>query len=134
MVGIRQADKTVVPLAIQYSPEYIDTLEKVRNTPVVTDDGRSVPLSEIADVGVREAPEMIRNDNGELAGYVYVYLRDITAPEYVDRAQEHLRDEPDAAAGILARVDRTLSVRARTRGPSCASSFRSRWSSCSGCC
>ena len=91
VVGIRQADQTVVPLAIQYSPEYIDTLDKVRNTPVVTGDGRSVPLSAIADVGVREAPEMIRNDNGELAGYVYVYLRDITAPEYVERAQEFLR-------------------------------------------
>ena len=64
-----------MPLAIQYSPEYIDTLDKVRNTPVVTEDGRSVPLGEIADVAVREAPEMIRNDNGELAGYIYVYLR-----------------------------------------------------------
>jgi Cu(I)/Ag(I) efflux system membrane protein CusA/SilA len=91
VVGIRQADKTVVPLAIQYSPEYIDTLDKVRNTPVVTDDGRSVPLSAIADVAVREAPEMIRNDNGELAGYIYVYLQDITAPEYVDRARAHLQ-------------------------------------------
>jgi Cu(I)/Ag(I) efflux system membrane protein CusA/SilA len=91
VVNIRQADQTVVPLAIQYSPEYIDTLEKVKNTPVVTGDGRAVPLSDIADVGVREAPEMIRNDNGELAGYVYVYLRDITAPEYVERAQEYLR-------------------------------------------
>ena len=39
VVGIRQADKTIVPLAIQYSPEYIDTLDKVRNTPVVTGDG-----------------------------------------------------------------------------------------------
>jgi Cu(I)/Ag(I) efflux system membrane protein CusA/SilA len=91
VVGIRQSDKTVVPLAIQYSPEYIDTLEKVRNTPVVTEDGRSVPLSEIADVAVREAPEMIRNDNGELAGYIYVYLQDITAPEYVDRARAYLQ-------------------------------------------
>ena len=44
VVGMRQADKTIVPLAIQYSPEYIDTLDKVRNTPVVTGDGRSVPL------------------------------------------------------------------------------------------
>jgi len=91
VIGIRQADQTVVPLAVQYSPEYIDTLDKVRNTPVITGDGRSVALSEIADVGVREAPEMIRNDNGELAGFVYVYLRDITGPEYVERAQEHLR-------------------------------------------
>jgi len=91
VVGIRQADKTIVPLAIQYSPEYIDTLEKVRNTPVVTEDGRSVSLGEVADVAVREEPEMIRNDNGELAGYIYVYLRDITAPEYVDRARAYLR-------------------------------------------
>jgi Cu(I)/Ag(I) efflux system membrane protein CusA/SilA len=89
-MAIRQADNTVVPLAIQYSPEYIDTLEKVRNTPVVTDLGRSVALSQIADVAVREAPEMVRNDGGELAAYVYVYLRDLTAPEYVERAREHL--------------------------------------------
>ena len=91
VVGIRGADKTIVPLAIQYSPEYIDTLEKVRNTPVVTGDGRSVSLGEIADVAVREVPEMIRNENGQLAGYIYVYLGDITAPEYVERAREHLR-------------------------------------------
>ena len=92
VVGIRQPDKTVVPLAIQYSPEYTDTLEKVRNTPVVTDDGRSVPLSDIADVAVREAPEMIRNDNGELAGFIYVYVQDMTAPEYVERARAELRN------------------------------------------
>jgi copper/silver efflux system protein len=91
VIGVRQPDKTIVPLAIQYSPEYIDTLEKVRNTPVITATGESVALSEIANVEVREAPEMIRNDNGELAGYIYVYLRDITAPEYVDRAREHLQ-------------------------------------------
>ena len=29
---------------------------------------------------------MIRNDNGDLAGYIYVYLDGITAPEYVERA------------------------------------------------
>jgi Cu(I)/Ag(I) efflux system membrane protein CusA/SilA len=91
VVGIRQADKTVVPLAIQYSPEYVDTLAKVRDAPVITADGRSVPLGEIANVAVREAPEMIRNDNGDLAGYVYVYLDAVTAPEYVERAQEYLR-------------------------------------------
>jgi Cu(I)/Ag(I) efflux system membrane protein CusA/SilA len=99
VVGIRQADKTVVPLSVQYSPEYVDTLAKVRATPVVTATGRSVPLGEVADVSVREAPEMIRNDNGELAGYIYVYLRDITGPEYVERAREHLRTNLKVPAG-----------------------------------
>ncbi|HVH27790.1 MAG TPA: CusA/CzcA family heavy metal efflux RND transporter [Vicinamibacterales bacterium] len=99
VIGIREADKTVVPLAIQYSPEYLDTLDKVRSTPVVTGDGRSIPLAEIADVAVREAPEMIRSDNGELAAYVYVYPRAVTATEYVERAQEYLRANLTVPAG-----------------------------------
>jgi Cu(I)/Ag(I) efflux system membrane protein CusA/SilA len=99
VVGIRQADKTIVPLAIQYSPEYVDTLAKVRGTPVVTADGRAVSLSDVADVAVREAPEMIRNDNGDLAAYIYVYLNNITAPEYVDRAREFLRTRLELPAG-----------------------------------
>ena len=54
IVGVKQADDAVVPLSVQYSPEYLDTLDKIRNTPVVTGDGRSVPLGDIADVSVRE--------------------------------------------------------------------------------
>jgi len=99
LIRVRQADKAIVPIAIQYSPEYIDTLDKVRNTPVVTDDGRSVSLSDIADVAVREAPEMIRNDNGELAGYIYIYLKDVAAPEYVERAREYLGARLELPAG-----------------------------------
>ena len=91
VIGVRQADKTIVPLAIQYSPEYVDTLAKVRRTPIVTEDGRAVALGDVSDVSVREAPEMIRNDNGDLAGYIYVYLRDITGPEYVEQAREYLQ-------------------------------------------
>ena len=34
---------------------------------------------------------MIRNDNGKLAGYIYIDLQDVTAPDYVDRAREHSR-------------------------------------------
>jgi len=87
IIGIKQEGNTVVPLALQYSPEYIDTVEKVRTVPVVTADGRSVPLNDIADVSVRKMPEMIRNDNGQLAGYIYIDLANVTAPDYVQRAK-----------------------------------------------
>jgi Cu(I)/Ag(I) efflux system membrane protein CusA/SilA len=91
VVGVKQADATIIPLAMQYSPEYIDTLEKIRNSPVVTGDGRAIPLSEIADVSVRKMPEMIRNDNGVLAGYVYIDLmQGVTGPDYVDKARDLL--------------------------------------------
>jgi Cu(I)/Ag(I) efflux system membrane protein CusA/SilA len=87
IVAVKQAGDAAVPLSVQYSPEYIDTLDKLKKTPVVTADGRSIPLGDIADVAVRKMPEMIRNDNGNLAGYIYIDLRDVTAPDYVDRAQ-----------------------------------------------
>src|SRR5215467_12828856 len=79
-----------LPLSIQYSPEYLDTLDKVRRTPVVTGDGRAVPLGDVADVSVRKLPEMIRDDNGKLSGYIYVDLKDVTGPDYVENAQQFL--------------------------------------------
>ena len=91
VVSVKQPDGTIIPLDMQYSPEYMDTLEKIRKAPVVTTDGRSVPLSEIADVSVRKMPEMIRNDNGDLAGYIYVdLLPSVTGPDYVDSARTFL--------------------------------------------
>lgn len=85
-IRITESDGNATPLSIQYSPEYIDTLEKVRQLPVLVGRGRSVALSDIAEVGVRKLPEMIRNDNGELAGYVYVEPQGMTAPDYVRAA------------------------------------------------
>jgi len=99
IVGVKQASDTVIPLSVQYSPEYIDTLDKIKNTPVVTGDGRSVPLGDVADVAVRKMPEMIRNDNGVLAGYIYVDLQNVTGPDYVDSAQALLSKSLKLPAG-----------------------------------
>ena len=33
VVGVKQAGNAVIPLSVQYSPEYIDTLDKIKNTP-----------------------------------------------------------------------------------------------------
>src|SRR5215470_10945364 len=85
-----RAGGATLPLSIQYSPEYLDTLDKVRRTPVVTGDGRSIALGDIADVAVRKLPEMIRDDNGKLSGYIYVDLQNVTGPDFVDRAQQVL--------------------------------------------
>ena len=91
VVGIKENGGAIVPLNVQYSPEYIDTVDKLRKTPVVTADGRSVPLGDVAEVAVRKLPEMMRNDNGSLAGYIYIdLLRGVTGPDYVERAQQLL--------------------------------------------
>ncbi len=103
VLNITQADNTVVPLSLQYSPEYIDTLEKVRQLPVITAIGQSVALHSIANVSVKKMPEMIRNDNGELAAYIYINPKRtqfgekdnnaITAIDYVHAAKKILSDD-----------------------------------------
>jgi Cu(I)/Ag(I) efflux system membrane protein CusA/SilA len=91
VAGVKEGGGAIVPLNVQYSPEYIDTVDKLRKTPVVTADGRSVPLGDVADVAVRKLPEMMRNDNGSLAGYIYIdMLQGVTGPDYVERAQQVL--------------------------------------------
>jgi Cu(I)/Ag(I) efflux system membrane protein CusA/SilA len=99
IASVRQANGTSIPLSIQFSPEYLDTLEKVRNTPVVTGDGRSVPLRDIADVAIRKMPEMVRNDNGRLAGYIFVDVQNVTGPDYVDAGTQFLAKNLTLPAG-----------------------------------
>ena len=89
--GVTQGENPRVPISMQYSPEYIDTLEKVKNTPVITATGKSVALGVIADVSVKKMPEMIRNDNGRLAAYVYITpTTGMTATDYVQAARTYL--------------------------------------------
>ncbi len=99
IVGVKQTDGTTVPLALQYSPEYTDTLQKLKTVPVVTGNGGSVRLEDIADVGVRKMPEMIRNDNGDLAGYVFIDLQGVTASDYVERARQYLAHNLNLPSG-----------------------------------
>ncbi|NOY71628.1 MAG: efflux RND transporter permease subunit, partial [Gammaproteobacteria bacterium] len=99
ILDIQQSDGGVVPLSLRYSPEYIDTLEKVARASVISATGRAVTLESIADVRVRQSAEMIRNDNGERAGYIYIDLEGVTASDYVPQAKAHLARYLDLPRG-----------------------------------
>ncbi len=96
---IVEADGSATPLSIQYSPEYIDTLEKVRMTPVALPGGKTAALSDFADVTVKKLPEMIRSDNGTRSGYVYVDVQNVTAPDYVRAARAYLAERIEVPTG-----------------------------------
>jgi Cu(I)/Ag(I) efflux system membrane protein CusA/SilA len=42
---------------------------------------------------------MIRNDNGKLAGYIYIDVQNVTGPDYVDRARQFLAKNLTLPAG-----------------------------------
>jgi Cu(I)/Ag(I) efflux system membrane protein CusA/SilA len=54
---------------------------------VPTPSGAHIPLAAIADLARREGPAMIRNENGQLAGYVYVDMAGRDVGGYVAEAK-----------------------------------------------
>ncbi len=107
VVTIKGADGAVVPLSVQYSPEYLDTLEKIRNAPLAAPGGVSITLGEVADVAVKNMPDMIRNDNGTLAGY---RLR-------LSQPRRHGDGLCGRRAGVSAREARAAERLLRSSGP-----------------
>ncbi|TCL59718.1 Cu(I)/Ag(I) efflux system membrane protein CusA/SilA [Hydrogenispora ethanolica] len=60
------------PINLRYPRELRDTAEKIRQVYITTMAGVQVPLSQLAEVTLTTGPGMIRDENGRLAGYVFV--------------------------------------------------------------
>ncbi len=63
----------------------VDQLERI---PVTTMKGVQVPMSELADITLVNGPSMIRDENGMLAGYVYVDITGRDVGGYVTAAKQ----------------------------------------------
>jgi Cu(I)/Ag(I) efflux system membrane protein CusA/SilA len=63
------------PINVRYPRDYRDSVQSLREFPLVTERGVQVRLGDIADVRVTDGPPMIRSENARLSGWVYVDVR-----------------------------------------------------------
>ena len=63
------------PINVRYPREVRDSLQELRNLPVLTERGAQIVLSDIATVTVADGPPMLRSENGRLSGWIYVDIR-----------------------------------------------------------
>jgi Cu(I)/Ag(I) efflux system membrane protein CusA/SilA len=84
---------------VRYAREERDSLDRLQRVLVPTMTGAQVPLAELADIRMVTGPAMIRDENGMLAGYVYVDLvgRDIGG--YVEEAKKLVATSVSLPAG-----------------------------------
>ncbi|MGD0571431.1 MAG: CusA/CzcA family heavy metal efflux RND transporter [Sedimentisphaerales bacterium] len=75
-------------ISVRYARDYRDDLEKLQRVLVPTQSGAQIPLGELAEISVSLGPSMIRDENGMLAGYVYVDIAGIDIGSYVARAKK----------------------------------------------
>ena len=75
------------PVNVRYARSFRQDLESLKRVLVPTPTGAHIPLAELADLRIVEGPSMIRDENGSLAGYVYVDVAGRDIGGYVDEAK-----------------------------------------------
>lgn len=84
---------------VRYARELRDDIDELRRVLVLTMSGAQIPLEELADIQLVSGPAMIRDENGMLAGYVYVDLAGRDIGGYVEEAKAAVREKVDLPAG-----------------------------------
>jgi Cu(I)/Ag(I) efflux system membrane protein CusA/SilA len=75
------------PVNVRYPRELREDVDRLRRVLVATAAGAQIPLGQLADVRLAQGPAMLRDENGFLSGYVYVYLTGRDIGGYVDEAK-----------------------------------------------
>ncbi len=84
---------------VRYARELRDDLPALRRVLVPTPSGAQVPLEELADLRLVQGPGMIRDENGMLAGYVYVDTAESDIGGFVGRIKAVVDREVHPPAG-----------------------------------
>jgi copper/silver efflux system protein len=87
------------PVNVRYARGFRDDLPALERVLVKTPGGAQIPLGQLADIAITPGPAMIRDEDGQLAGYVYVdtATRDIAG--YVAEAQQAVAEQLRLPAG-----------------------------------
>jgi Cu(I)/Ag(I) efflux system membrane protein CusA/SilA len=64
------------PINVRYPRALRDSLEQLRQLPVLTERGAQIRLSDLAAIEVADGPPMLKSENARLSGWVYVDLHD----------------------------------------------------------
>ncbi|MFM0388392.1 efflux RND transporter permease subunit [Paraburkholderia dipogonis] len=87
-VGEVIAGRERFPINIRYPREVRDSVDNLRQLPVVTDRGAQITLGDVAAIRIADGPPMIRSENARLSGYVYVDIRDTDLQSAVKAMQQ----------------------------------------------
>jgi Cu(I)/Ag(I) efflux system membrane protein CusA/SilA len=87
------------PVNVRYARELRSSVESLQRVLVPTPAGAQVPLGQLADLTLRTGPPMIRNEEGFLAGFVYVDVVGRDLGGYVAEARQAVAEGVALPAG-----------------------------------
>lgn len=88
------------PISVRYPRDVRDSLQKLRDLPVVTSGGAQVALSELADIAITDGPPMLKSENARLSDWIYVDIRGRDLKSAVDQMQREVSEQVKLPEGI----------------------------------
>lgn len=88
------------PINVRYPREMRDSLQKLRDLPVVTSSGAQVTLAELADIAITDGPPMLKSENARLSDWIYVDIRGRDLKSAVDEMQREVSKQVRLPNGI----------------------------------
>jgi Cu(I)/Ag(I) efflux system membrane protein CusA/SilA len=105
------------PVNVRYERGLRDNLPDLQRVLVKAPSGAQIPLGQLAQITLTTGPSMVRDENGQLAGYVYVDTATSDIGGYVDQAKQAVAAHVQLPSGytLLWTGQYEFQVRARER-------------------
>jgi len=89
------------PINVRYERDFRDSPDDLRRVLVATPSGAQVPLGSVATVSFSRGPAMIRDEDGQLTGYVFIDLKTSDYGSFVNKASGALERELRLPTGFI---------------------------------
>ncbi|CAH1903585.1 copper/silver export system RND permease [Candidatus Nitrotoga sp. HW29] len=87
------------PINVRYPREVRDSVEKLRQLPVLTERGAQIRLGDVAAIRINDGPPMLKSENARLSGWVYIDIRGRDLSSVVHDMQQAIDKEVKLPAG-----------------------------------
>ena len=87
------------PINVRYQRDFRNNVGELSRVLIATPAGAQIPISEVAKISFSRGPAMIRDEDGQLTGYVYIDLNTTDYGGFVDQASQMLRQKLQLPAG-----------------------------------
>ena len=87
------------PVNLRYPRDVRDSLDQVRDLPIITPMGAHIALADVADVRIEDGPGMIKSENARPNGWIYVDIQGRDLGSYVRDAQAAVVEQVKVPAG-----------------------------------
>jgi copper/silver efflux system protein len=88
------------PINVRYPREWRDSLEKLRNLPIITPLGSQITLGTVATIAINDGPTMLKSENARPTGWVYIDVRGRDLASSVASLREAVSSQVQLPAGV----------------------------------